>query len=108
MSLTAFIIHHYIYSMNISIKSHDDTNFSLQFLDGFSTPVLNAVRNVPGRHWDNDKRIWLIPDNQKAADQLLQNIYETGLFNYPQQEIKAPQFEDSFIKREIKKSNRCP
>ncbi len=103
MSLTAFIIHHYIYSMNISIKSHDDTNFSLQFLDGFSTPVLNAVRNVPGRRWDNDKRIWLIPDNQNAADQLLQNIYETGLFNLPQEEIKAPQFEDSFIKREIKK-----
>ena len=89
--------------MNILIKSHDDSNFSLQFLDGFSTPVLNAVRNVAGRRWDNDNRIWLIPDNQNAADQLLQNIYVTGLFNLPQEEIKAPQFEDSFIKREIKK-----
>ena len=110
MSLTAFIIHHYIYSMNISIKSHDDSNFSLQFLDGFSTPVLNAVRNVPGRRWDNDKRIWLIPDNQKAADQLLQNIFDTGLFNVPQTDLESPaisQSQDSFITCEIKKLNEA-
>ncbi len=103
MSLTAFILLQYIYSMNISIKSHDDTNFSLQFLDGFSTPVLNAVRNVPGRRWDNENKIWLIPDNQKAADQLLQNIYETGLFNIPEDQSKIHFTEDTFIARETKK-----
>ena len=96
--------------MNILIKSHDDSNFSLQFLDGFSTPVLNAVRNVPGRRWDNDKRIWLIPDNQKAADQLLQNIFDTGLFNVPQTDLESPatsQSQDSFITCEIKKLNEA-
>ena len=104
--MTAFILLHYIYSMNISIKSHDDTNFSLQFLDGFSTPVLNAVRNVAGRRWDNENKIWLIPDNQKAADQLLQNIYETGLFNIPESDFEKPVIspnQDSFINHEVEK-----
>ena len=89
--------------MNILIKSHDDSNFSLQFLDGFSTQVLNAVRNVAGRRWDNENKIWLIPDNQKAADQLLQNIYETGLFNMPEDQNKIHFTEDTFIARETKK-----
>ena len=101
--MTVFIILYYIYSMNILIKSHDDSNFSLQFLDGFSTQVLNAVRNVAGRRWDNENKIWLIPDNQKAADQLLQNIYETGLFNMPEDQNKIHFTEDTFIARETKK-----
>ena len=59
-------VRYYLYDMNISIKSYDDSSFSVQFFDGFSTPLLNAVRNVPGRRWDSDRKIWLIPDNQKA------------------------------------------
>lgn len=96
--------------MNISIKSHDDKTFSLQFLDGFSTPVLNAIRNVPGRRWDNENKLWLIPDNQKAADQLLQNIFDTGLFNVPQTDLEThatSQNQDSFITCEIKKLNEA-
>jgi len=92
--------------MNISIKSHDDSSFSLQFLDGFSTPILNAVRNVPGRRWDDKNKIWLIPDNQKAANQLLQNIFETGLFNLPQRDFEktaASRSQDSIINSEIRK-----
>lgn len=92
--------------MNISIKSHDDSSFSLQFLDGFLTPLLNAVRNVPGRRWDDKNKIWLIPDNQKAANQLLQNIFETGLFNLPQRDVKktaASRSQDSIINSEIRK-----
>ena len=103
MSLTVFILLYYIYSMNILLKSHNDSNFSLQFLDGFSTPILNAVRNVAGRRWDNENKIWLIPDNQKASDQLLQNIYETGLFNMPEDQSKIHFTEDTFIARETKK-----
>ncbi|MBO4858884.1 MAG: integron integrase [Treponema sp.] len=92
--------------MNISIKSYDDSSFSVQFLDGFSTPLLNAVRNVPGRRWDSDRKIWLIPDNQKAVDQLLKNIFETGLFNLPQRDFEktaASRSQDSIINSEIRK-----
>lgn len=84
--------------MNIVIKEFDGSRFALQFKDGFSTPLLNAVRNVPGRLWVNDKRIWLIPDTQNATDKLLQNIYETGLFNLPQSAFEksaATQRQDS-------------
>ena len=92
--------------MNISIKSYDDSNFSVKFLDGFSTSVLNAVRNVPGRQWDDKNKIWLIPDNQKAADQLLQKIFETGLFNVPQNFLEKHDDstrQDSRISSEIRK-----
>ena len=94
--------------MNISIKSYDDSSLSVQFLDGFSTPVLNAVRNVSGRRWNDENKVWLIPDNQKSADQLLQNIFETGLFNMPQEIIEMPakfQKKDSVITSEIRKLN---
>ena len=100
------VIHHYICNMNISIKSYDDSNFSVKFLDGFSTSVLNAVRNVPGRQWDDKNKIWLIPDNQKAADQLLQKIFETGLFNVPQNFLEKHDDstrQDSRISSEIRK-----
>ncbi len=100
------VIHHYICSMNISIKSYDNSNFSVKFLEGFSTSVLNAVRNVPGRQWDDKNKIWLIPDNQKAADQLLQKIFETGLFNVPQNFLEKHDDstrQDSRISSEIRK-----
>ncbi|MCR5766255.1 MAG: integron integrase [Treponema sp.] len=92
--------------MNISIKSYDDSNFSVKFLEGFSTSVLNAVRNVPGRQWDDKNKIWLIPDNQKAVDQLLQKIFETGLFNVPQNFLEKHDDstrQDSRISSEIRK-----
>ena len=73
--------------MNISIKPYADNKLSVSFPQGFTPPVLDAVRNVPGRWWNNDEKIWMIPDTKAAANQLLQNIYATGLFNIDDKEI---------------------
>lgn len=43
--------------------------------------MLNAIRAVPDRQWKNDEKIWLIPDSQKSINSLLENLYQTGLFN---------------------------
>ncbi len=73
--------------MRVKISSHENRQIAVQFTDGFNTQLLNAVRNVPGRRWDNEKKLWLIPDNQTTTDILLNNLYETKLFNYEEPKI---------------------
>lgn len=64
------------------IKPFDSDYFSLTFVDSFNDKMLNAVRNVSGRKYKSDKKIWLIPDNQKSIGELLENLRQTNLFNY--------------------------
>lgn len=68
--------------MNIQIKPFNDEYFSVSFLDSFNADMLNAVRNVPERKYQVENKIWLIPDNKKSAQTLLENIFRTNLFNY--------------------------
>lgn len=68
--------------MNIEIKPYNESFFSLTFENRFTDSMISAVRNVPGRKYLADKRLWLIPHNQDAKNLLLYNLYKTGLFNY--------------------------
>ena len=67
--------------MTINIKPHDSNYFSVQFPCGFNQAILDSVRKVPQRKWLNEEKLWLIPDNQQSIEVLLQNLYETGLYN---------------------------
>ena len=60
--------------------------FAVKFSSGFTTPVLNAVKSIPGRKWNGEEKIWLLPNNKNTVDMLLQNLYETGLFNIEQED----------------------
>ena len=98
--------------MTISINSYDESKFAVSLLDGFTPPVLDAVRNIPGRWWNNDEKIWLIPDNKTAANQLLQNIYATGLFNVDKNFtekacLTPPTSREKYIASQIKKINEA-
>lgn len=42
---------------------------------------MNSVRKIPKRIWNNDEKIWLVPNTQETLDQLKMNVYNTGLFN---------------------------
>ena len=68
--------------MKIFIKAYDGGNFLVQFVDGFSGPVLDAVRAVPGRRWNEEKKSWILPANQGAVNVFLQRLFECGGFNY--------------------------
>ena len=48
--------------MKILINRHDEKNLCVSFPDGFDEELLNLVRSVPGRKWDNENKLWLIPD----------------------------------------------
>ena len=67
--------------MTVLIKPFDKDFLSVSFPDFFNTELLNAVRSLPDRKWNNEERVWLVPQNQKSIDLLLENIYETNLFN---------------------------
>ncbi len=44
--------------------------------------ILEAIKNVPGRKWLSDRRIWTIPADKISCDRLLHNFYERNLFRY--------------------------
>ena len=67
--------------MTVLIKPFDKDFLSVSFPDFFNTELLNAVRSLPDRKWNNEEKVWLVPQNQKSIDLLLENIYETNLFN---------------------------
>ena len=89
--LKSHSLHHIIYggfmknmkgSFDILISDFDVDFFKVDFLGRFNETMLDAVRSVPGRRWNNDAKLWLIPDTKAAANELLRNIFVTGLFNY--------------------------
>ena len=67
--------------MDVLIRPFNDDYFSVNFPGKFNEALLNAVRNVPDRRWNNEHKLWLIPNNQKTLDILLRNFYETGQFS---------------------------
>ena len=68
-------------SFDILIGDFDEDFFKVDFPERFNEAMLDAVRSVQGRIWNQEKRLWLIPYNKTAASQLLNNIYTTGLYN---------------------------
>lgn len=88
--LKSHSLHHIIYggfmknmtgSFDILIGDFDEDFFKVDFPARFNEEMLDAVRKVPGRIWNQEERLWLIPFSKTAASQLLKNIYATGLFN---------------------------
>ena len=98
--------------MNVEIKSYDDKMFSVGFPSGFDQKLLNAVRKIDGRVWNDEKKLWLLPNNQKSINSLLQNIYALGKFNVHDKESDSPgevkNLESVLIKmRELLKVRHC-
>jgi len=63
----------------ISIAGAPGGALSVSF--AFDTKILSAVKKVPGRRWEPDFGVWLIPDTQTAVDSLLEALYESGRCN---------------------------
>ena len=47
----------------------------------YDTAIITAVKKVSGRIWDLDAKEWIIPDNQRSKDSLLQELSELESFN---------------------------
>ncbi len=98
--------------LNILISDFDGQYFKVDFLGQFNKQMLDAVRNVPGRRWNNDEKLWLIPNNKVASNELLRNIYATGLFNVEEMSVIHPPAQsamsgEKYIDHQIRKINEA-
>ena len=67
--------------MDVLIRPFNDDYFSVNFPGKFNEALLNAVRTVPDRRWNNEHKLWLIPNSEVTKDTLLYNLYKTGQFS---------------------------
>jgi len=96
----------------ILISDFDEKYFKVDFPGHFNEQMLQAVRTLPGRRWNNDEKFWLIPDNKAAVNQLMKNIYATGLFNVkettgPKSSSPSIKSDQRFIASQIQKINEA-
>ena len=99
-------------SFDILIGDFDEDFFKVDFPGRFNEEMLDTVRKVPGRIWNQEERLWLIPCKKTAASQLLNNIYETGLFNADEKSECIPVCRlvpqsEKFIDYQIRKINEA-
>lgn len=66
--------------MNIVIKKYDLNHFCVGFSGGFNLQILEAVRTVKGRFYNDVLHLWIIPDTKECINQLMENLFVTGLF----------------------------
>jgi integron integrase len=57
-----------------------DTDGFLSIRMPYHDSLLASIKKIPGRQWHPKRKVWLLPDFQGNGDLLLQNLYDTGLF----------------------------
>ena len=71
------------------IKIGSDNKNSLEvFCNTYNKHVIAAIKKVPYRKWDAERRLWLVPDTPLSSQKLLSALYESGLFNIQAQKPK--------------------
>ncbi len=65
--------------MDVTLTPYRNNCISIRFSS--SPLVIDAIRKTPGRLWNEDHKLWYIPNTQVNIDSLLQNLYETKLFH---------------------------
>ena len=78
---------------DILISEFDEHYFKVDFPGRFNQKMLDAVRAVPGRIWNTEVKIWMLPvagreNGKSSASVLLENLYATGLYNFSKDEIE--------------------
>jgi hypothetical protein len=58
---------------NVRVRISDD-GLELQFLGAFSSEDLSEVKSIPGRRWDRDRRVWILPATAESL-QMVQELF---------------------------------
>ncbi len=77
--------------MTVSILGVSDYFLAVSF--PYDMVVFKAIARLLNESWDQNRSAWLIPDLQYYADQLLEELYKTGMFTA--EERCAPRFVDA-------------
>ena len=65
----------------------------------YDTALISAVRSVPGRTWNAQKKVWVVPDTQEHANHLLTSLWKCGLLNQESRQTQKPSFPASVENR---------
>lgn len=93
--------------MTVTLSAYNAQTNSVKLTNGFTPPLLDAIRKISGRIWNSENKIWLIPNTKKATQELLENLYNTGLFNYEDEEANKKESretvfqEQTYLQKEI-------
>ena len=70
-------------TLSVYIRSLDSDKLAVSFhADNFNfTLLVDAIKQVPGRRYDSQNKIWTIPNRQLSCDILLKNLYDTAIFS---------------------------
>jgi integron integrase len=72
----------------LSISGQENGYLGIRF--PYDAALLHSIKKVSNRRWDAEEKIWLVPNTQYHADQLLKILFNTGLFHAPSQEETGP------------------
>ena len=95
-------------NFDIFISNYDEQYFKVVFPGYFNEQMLEAVRTISGRKWNKDSKVWLIPNTGTNVNQLLENIFTTGLFNVEETTVQKSsttsiKTDERFIASQIQK-----
>ena len=98
-------------NFDILISDFDEHYFKIDFPGRFNQKMLDAVRAVPGRIWNQEVKIWMLPlerlnSGKGSACTLLEKLYATGLYNFTESGSENPIELESVIR--AKKKERIP
>ena len=91
---------------DILIGELDEEYFKVDFPEKFNRQMLDAVRQVPGRIWNDELKLWMLPVRTKgksSAKYLLENLYSTGLYNINNEKCEKTKNNDTSSKLEQNK-----
>ena len=91
---------------DILIGELDEEYFKVDFPEKFNRQMLDAVRQVPGRIWNDELKLWMLPVRTKgksSAKYLLENLYSIGLYNINNEKCEKTKNNDTSSKLEQNK-----
>ena len=68
--------------IQLSILGYKNQYLATRFSQ-YDAAVLRSIKTIKERYWDTDLRMFLLKDSQANLDQLLKELYDTGLFYAP-------------------------
>jgi len=64
--------------MIVTISGNQNGRLIVKF--PYERTLVDAVKAIPGRSWNPEKKVWTLPDTQEHVDRLLDSLWASGLF----------------------------
>ena len=77
------------YSTELAVSIVGDQAGRLIVKIPYDAALISAVESVPGRYWDAERKVWVVPDTQEHANHLLRSLLKCGFLNQESRQIQG-------------------